>query len=497
MQEPISSYPLRWIGFATAALVFVGIVLLSLNVRSVADAVDSRVLSRDATSLEQGIYLLGELGASEQLGITRWDEAFEKVVQAPSQEWMRANLGRAAYPVPEEHRLVVIDGEGRVAFASDADGPLSPEDGERIVASSAPLLDRVGQAYSEALADGNRFTSRAPKALSQGIYGHDVAIVDGQPALIVASPFVPDRRATPRPPRPTFLLDIRPITPDFLARLGRVANLDGVRWAGETGSRRPGPIRPLLSASGATVGVISWDHDPPGAAVLSSAAPALALSVLFVAVIALLIAVRVKRTAKALAQSERSALYASRHDGVTGLVNRMWFMHELHRVAADQSAGPAAVALIDVDYFKAINDTLGHAAGDAVLVAAAQRLREFAGGACIPARFGGDEFAVIIPRLSSPAALPRLIGDLSASLSQPVDFEGQSIPVAVSIGAVSFTPGPEAEEKMLLPRADLALYRAKRDGRACWRLYDPAFDIPRETPVTPELLKQGRRYRVA
>ncbi len=493
MQETTGSYPLRWIGGATAALVLVAIVLLALNVRSVANAVDGRVLEREITALDQGLYLLGEIGASEQLALTRWDEAFEMVVVAPSPSWMRGNLGRSAYPDTQDHRLVIVGGDRRVLFASDADGAPEAAAGAAIVEAVQPLIDQLASRYRAALADEDILDERREGALNEGLYGHDVAIVDGVPSLVVASPFLPDIGDHSLPARPTLLLDIRAMTPTLLGHLGRTAHLEGVRLAGEAGADGGAPLRVLRSQAGSTVAMLTWDHRPPGAAVLRSALPAIGLSVVFLAIVSGALAGTVRRTARALAQSERAALHSARHDGATGLVNRAWFLEELRRVAARPGPGPAAVALIDCDYFKAINDTLGHAAGDAVLVAIAGRLRAFGGESGIAARFGGDEFALVLRDLPDPAALPRMMTNLARDLMQPVVFEGQSIPVGVSIGAVLFTPGEGAPEETLLPLADLALYRAKRDGRGRWRIYDPAIDRPQGEPVAAELLKRARR----
>jgi diguanylate cyclase (GGDEF)-like protein len=159
---------------------------------------------------------------------------------------------------------------------------------------------------------------------------------------------------------------------------------------------------------------------------------------------------------------------AAEHDALTGLPNRRLFMPkvQMEHQRSLRSGKPYAIAMLDLDHFKAINDCHGHAAGDLVLDAVATVLRENCRMIDTPARVGGEEFAVLLPECSGAQARPfleRLRGKLE-ELEIPV--AGQRVRVTVSIGIASVN-GPYDTANAVAARADQALYRAKQAGRNC------------------------------
>ncbi|MEU4428002.1 diguanylate cyclase [Actinoplanes sp. NPDC024001] len=151
--------------------------------------------------------------------------------------------------------------------------------------------------------------------------------------------------------------------------------------------------------------------------------------------------------------------HAATHDALTGLVNRAEFGRVLDAACA---AGETAVLFVDLDGFKQVNDTYGHEAGDALLIAAARVLTRWSPRGATVGRFGGDEFGVIIPLPSGGAeqAAERIL----AGLSEPVIFAGLELVIRASIGVAVSAPGSSSGAGELLRRADLAMYEAKRAG---------------------------------
>ena len=165
--------------------------------------------------------------------------------------------------------------------------------------------------------------------------------------------------------------------------------------------------------------------------------------------------------------------YDASHDPLTGLANRVLLntvMDEVMRTAD----GTTALLLLDLDHFKEINDTLGHAAGDLVLVEVARRLRRAVRGGDVVARLGGDEFAVLLTGLSDAAQAEPVATQLLAALSQPVDYEGLHLSVDASIG-IACHPDDALDAEELFRRCDVAMYQAKGD-RGAWLRYDPLRD---------------------
>jgi diguanylate cyclase (GGDEF)-like protein len=159
----------------------------------------------------------------------------------------------------------------------------------------------------------------------------------------------------------------------------------------------------------------------------------------------------------------------SRIDALTGVANRRHFADRLAEACARSRADatPLSLLVLDLDHFKAINDTHGHAAGDACLVAFARRLgAEFAGGGILAARLGGEEFAVLLEGLGEAQALARAEAFRAAWLQWPVDLGGGVVAkVTVSIGVASFDAARHEDGEGLFRAADRAVYRAKSAGR--------------------------------
>ncbi|HYN95531.1 MAG TPA: bifunctional diguanylate cyclase/phosphodiesterase [Pilimelia sp.] len=173
------------------------------------------------------------------------------------------------------------------------------------------------------------------------------------------------------------------------------------------------------------------------------------------------------RNASAYAELERVAqehAHAAAHDALTGLTNRRALLDRGNELLDRRNSdGVLALLLIDLNHFKEVNDTLGHAAGDRVLVAIAERLFRAAGADDIVARLGGDEFAVLLAGLPAPAVAVHRGDTLLAAIYQPIEVEGMRISVEASGGiAVAAGSGGMVE---LLRRADVAMYQAKRNGQ--------------------------------
>ncbi|MFE1603165.1 diguanylate cyclase domain-containing protein [Methylobacterium sp. ID0610] len=164
--------------------------------------------------------------------------------------------------------------------------------------------------------------------------------------------------------------------------------------------------------------------------------------------------------------AERESERRATHDALTGLLNRPGLMAALDRELRPEAGSDRALALLylDLDGFKAVNDRLGHAAGDALLRRVADRLVATLPDTCTAARLGGDEFVILAPGLSARAAL-RLGKRIIAALSEPYAFEGgNTARIGASIG-IAGARGDSAER--LLSAADAALYRAKAAGKGC------------------------------
>ncbi|WP_424891761.1 putative bifunctional diguanylate cyclase/phosphodiesterase [Streptomyces sp. XH2] len=174
------------------------------------------------------------------------------------------------------------------------------------------------------------------------------------------------------------------------------------------------------------------------------------------------------------------------HDPVTRLPNRSLFFERLTTALATASAtdggtGRIGVCYLDLDGFKAINDTLGHRAGDRLLSAVARRLSECAApGGHLVARLGGDEFALLVEESAGTEQLVELAACVQDRLQRPFEVAGQRLSVSASIGVVE-RPAAGTHATELMQAADTTLYWAKADGKARWTLFDPERNAHRMT----------------
>jgi diguanylate cyclase (GGDEF)-like protein len=179
---------------------------------------------------------------------------------------------------------------------------------------------------------------------------------------------------------------------------------------------------------------------------------------------------RLRERLRASNEELRSALGAVRqmatHDHLTGLPNRVLFNEELQRALAraERHARPVTLFFMDLDRFKNINDTLGHQFGDRVLQETAKRLSACVREGDIIARLGGDEFVLLVEELGDPVALAEIARKLLVSVTDLGTIDGQQLNVSVSIGICGY-PSDGRDAKTLLAGADIAMYRAKEQGR--------------------------------
>ena len=167
----------------------------------------------------------------------------------------------------------------------------------------------------------------------------------------------------------------------------------------------------------------------------------------------------------------------ARHDALTGLANRAAFVEAVQAAIDRNTRGdrPFAVLYLDLDHFKDVNDSLGHPVGDTLLRRVGERLQEHVRSTDRVARFGGDEFAVIVSSVGDPMDAAAVASTLIAALDEPFWIDGNEIRTAASVG-VSVYPGNEAGPEVLLSQADMALYRAKADGRGTFRFFTDEMD---------------------
>ena len=180
-------------------------------------------------------------------------------------------------------------------------------------------------------------------------------------------------------------------------------------------------------------------------------------------------------------QAESQIAYMAHHDALTDLANRILFREEMERALADQPprGGTLGVHCLDLDRFKDVNDTLGHAAGDRLLFGGASALRRLRARSDTVARLGGDEFAIIQLefRAGTRSAAPLPPG-VEADRREPFDIDGHEVSYRRQRRHRAARRTADDAPITLLKHADMALYRAKGGGRGTFRFFEPEMDAP-------------------
>ena len=186
---------------------------------------------------------------------------------------------------------------------------------------------------------------------------------------------------------------------------------------------------------------------------------------------------RMERSVARLTELQEQLTHQAYHDSLTNLANRTLFTDRIENalVRSGRAGRSVGVLFIDVDDFKGINDTFGHATGDALLVGIADRLRSTLRRPDTPARLGGDEFAVLLEELDEPAEAEAVARRIFEALRAPFEVNGQTVTAHVSMG-VAIAQGAGNNASNLMRHADVAMYSAKGAGKNRWVVFAPGME---------------------
>ncbi|MGR9080617.1 putative bifunctional diguanylate cyclase/phosphodiesterase (plasmid) [Rhizobium leguminosarum] len=278
-----------------------------------------------------------------------------------------------------------------------------------------------------------------------------------------------------------FLIVVRFIDGAALDELSRQQGLNGARFA-RTADADENEVAFQIdaTANGEPIGFIVWRPDLPGSRVIGRLMPALSIAALVIAILFSVLLVRLRSSLGELRKSELHARQLALHDVLTSLPNRALFAMRFDECLAEtkNSAERSAVALLDLDRFKAVNDTFGHAAGDELIRMAAERIHSLLRPGDTLARLGGDEFALLLRDIKDhDQVLPVICDAIVAELGKPFPLlRGEAVArVGGSIG-VTVVPDAGRNADDIMRYADVALYEAKMGGRGQWRVYSPSMD---------------------
>jgi diguanylate cyclase (GGDEF)-like protein len=233
----------------------------------------------------------------------------------------------------------------------------------------------------------------------------------------------------------------------------------------------------LSGLAGQHVAHLHWTPQQPGNALLMRAALPIGMALAIFALLGFLAAGRARNAAKKLADSEEEACHAARTDSLTGLPNRLSFTERMGSRVIQRAAenNELAVIFADVNGFKIVNDTVGHAGGDRLIQKLADRLRDTLPKYAFLARVGGDEFNVLVTHRNSAEAAREIASQMIKALDEVFVVNGASFHVTAAAGFAT-SDGDDIAAEEVVRRANVAMYRSKEESALEPNAYDPAFE---------------------
>ncbi len=457
--------------YVAAAAVVLALVATVVLVADLA----SREADRFALRAEKNMIRLEfenqrDIAVREQAEISYWDDAVEALVRRDTpdpelvteemRDWVAADFGFSI--------LALVHPDSRLAVAIVNGQTATGVTDLSFVQENAGLVDKARQLYRArriGTAKGYRAPALRGGMTVPGIHAAEFVLHDNIPGIATAQVIVPDGPDLSVQDGQEFVLvGFKPFT---AARLGEMAERLAIFEPGITAISETVDAPPHLvveAGDGRPVFVFTWRPRAPRPYILRGVTPFATLLCLITILALVYIVRRHGKTLSALAESEAANRFMAKHDALTGLANRFRFDEEIESRADRKGGRPFAVACIDLDRFKPVNDTWGHHAGDEVLKTVAARFAKRVGGHGFVARTGGDEFMAIIETDLGDDDLKWLGDGLVEDASQPVVFQGVDIRIGASVGIAKW-PDHGHCTRELIAAADALLYEGKNSGR--------------------------------
>lgn len=421
------------------------------SMASTADAIDD---ARAVTAAKGALRAL-----QKQLGATvrdnaYWDDAYRQMKTSGAADWATENWGSTTADYPLYDTAMVIEPVGKPLIAYHKGAVLTDPD--------AYYLGKLDELLAAA---------RRPDPNRDGLPVAFIRTADGV-AIIGAAAIQPSAYDVKVDPASLKVLVFsKQFTAKVVTDVSRTFTIDGLTLQSAVDKERD-LYAGVDDIKGREIAYFTWPHVDPGTASYLRVRPiVIGASVVLILLLAA-VAVVGFTAFRAVKSGERASNYKAKHDALTGLWNRAGCLEQIE-TALDSEPRAIGLHMLDLDGFKPVNDAWGHAVGDELIKAVANRLVDQLPAGSAIARLGGDEFAVIARTEEQKTGSIAI--DILRCLSTPFVIDGRTIEISGSVGTAE-TSNAALDAPELLRRADLALYRAKDMGRGTAVSYDPSLD---------------------
>ena len=413
-----------------------------------------------------------------------WDDAVRNLDNHFSAAWAQENVGSFFYANGNFQFAYVLGAGNQTLYGMRDSETVTPESFAPIAGPAATLIQEVRQqeAVRGHAAASLGFALQNPIQRSNPVWLDDRLFI--VTATLVQSDF---GRAQISQNAAPIIVTGREIDDAFMASFGDRYMLEALHLHQGDSRFEPNEAHAaIFNREGEEIATLDWIPQTPGAKLLNAVFPWILGFVAILLGATLLLYSRARRHQERLQDSEKRSLHIAYHDALTGISNRMHFEERLVDavVIAAKTGAAFAVHCVDLDRFKELNDTFGPQVGDELLKMAAHRLRDTCGPMDVCSRLGGDEFAVL--QVINDQSDARALSDkITKEFSNPFELSIGTRSLSASVG-ISVSDNELHEPLEMLRRAQMALYRAKNEGRGCSRFYNVAMD---------DLVKAMRRLK--
>ncbi len=451
-------------------IVAVAIVCVVVAVLSSAKRADEVALDAERQLFTRAISTQGDRILREIESVATSEAATLRIRKSFDHDWVQIYVGGRLQTFFDHDFVFVTDANDQMLFASVGRRSVDPSWFNSIRADFKNVLDVVHGRSPPAEGAAAPAAQRSRAMRLQQFLGRP-AIVAG---VAVATPAAAAAAENDPPP---VILSVKLIDDDVLADIASRLQLQNLRKIGDEPPPADAYVFDLAGQGGQKVARFAWTPKQPGTDIVHSVLPFITVALAGFTLLAGLVLRHMRRTAATIAAGETRLRHLALHDPLCGLPNRIFFGDRLEEMIEKVRAGGPSVAVfyIDLDHFKDVNDTLGHPVGDELIRNVTQRLARTVRSDDLVARLGGDEFAVISAGGFENATLQAIATRMISTICAPYSIVNQTIVIGASIGIaiIDENVGGAAD---VMRHADLALYRAKNEGRNRAVIYDSAMD---------------------
>jgi diguanylate cyclase (GGDEF)-like protein len=459
-------------------IVAVAIVCIVVAVLSSAQRADEVAIGHEKQLLSRAIDNLGDRVLREVESVAASDAAINNIRLNFDPAWTKQRAAVWLETYFSHDYVFVIDGADKPLMALIGLQPAPRSWFDAAWPDVKLLVDRM---RGRDLALRGALDSSKP-AVAEGTAQSRAATVRsflGRPAVLAAVTVGPIPGVPPELDKTApILIAVKFIDSDELANIANQLQLTNLRKLADSEEAPTGDlVYDLTDPDNISIARFAWTPKQPGAEIVHSVIPFIAVALAGFALLAAFVLRYMRRTAVAIAAGETRLRHLAMHDPLCGLPNRIFFTERLDAMIEEVRAGrsPAAVFYIDLDHFKDVNDTLGHPVGDELIRNVTLRLSHTLRGDDLVARLGGDEFAVVSAVGDDAAKISLVAQRMIAAICAPYSIGGHNIVIGASIG-IAVIDENCAGAADIMRYADMALYRAKNEGRNRACIYDAAMD---------------------